>query len=98
MKKFKNCKIFPNIGNDRRQEVMDWCENIYGKMNADVPRWMSKSNYTYPLSYAGTFDIWFYDQKDANWFLLRWGGTIVETVYDEWYTSDEVVNTLFDFD
>lgn len=100
MKTFKFCKIFPNIDNNERQEVIDWCKKEFGPMNAEVTRWMSSSNYTYPLEFRGTFDMWFYNQDDANLFLACWGGsgTTFETFYDEWYTPDDVLDSLFDFD
>ncbi len=98
MKEFKYCKIFPNIDNNERQAVMDWCEKEFGPLNASPTRWMSGSNYTYPLEFRGTFDMWFYNKDDANLFLMCWGGTVIETIFNEWYTPNDVLGELFDFD
>lgn len=95
MKKIIKIVIHPHIGNDSRAEVISWCNNQYGDLHdQDEYRWTTTSNYE--RSKDGTFDVVFYNEKDAHWFLLRWGGEIVEIDAEYVYgVSDEQFNTLF---
>jgi hypothetical protein len=64
--------VQPNIGNDVRQEVSDWCYTTFKNRSNGDRNWFMTSNYTRELS--ATFDVVFKYLKDAEWFILRWGG------------------------
>jgi len=72
-----NYCVHPGIGNDRRDEVYKWCENIWGGSRESYEIWRPTSNYDRDPS-IGTFDIYFKDERNVGLFLLAWGGSIVE--------------------
>ena len=86
--------IHPYIGNDKRPEVVDWCTKQFGAANSEEWRWGSTSNYV--RSYEGTFDIFFKNLKDAQWFLLKWGGDIIYTKTEGSTVDPEVFQNLFE--
>jgi hypothetical protein len=101
MKPIKEITVHPNLGNDVRQEVLAWCRETFNDEYAESEedyRWMVTSNYT--RSYDGTFDILFKTTADAHWFILRWGGDIVnieyEDVPEQYVVPDKIYNALFE--
>jgi hypothetical protein len=101
MKPIKEITVHPYLGNDVRPEVLDWClatfNDQYAQSEGDY-RWRSTSNYN--RSYDGTFDIMFKTTEDAHWFILRWGGDVVNIEYEEvpeqYVVRDDVYNVLFE--
>jgi hypothetical protein len=96
MKIVKEITIHPELGNDIRLEVVDWCIAQFGDPIVQVVDhdWWINSNYE--RSYDGTFDITFTDLKSAEFFILRWGGVVVDTKYDEVFVPDpEILKNLF---
>jgi hypothetical protein len=57
-------------------------------------RWYITSNYT--RSADGTFDVAFKHMKDAHWFIIRWGGNVVEVTYEDVPEIYQVNTTHFD--
>jgi hypothetical protein len=95
MKNIKKLVVHPELGNDIRQEVVAWCTQQWGDYREEDSVWWTTSNYT--RSYNGTFDMIFNDVKSAEFFILRWGGQIVDIEYEENFAPDPVVlNTLFE--
>jgi hypothetical protein len=100
MKPIKEITVHPGLGNDLRDEVIDWCRSTfvddYGLAESDF-RWWTTSNYN--RSYEGTFDVFFKDLKDAHWFIIRWGGEVVNVQYEDvpeqYVVLDEIYNSLF---
>lgn len=86
--------IHPHISNLRRTEVLNWCMKEFGEYNNDIWRWNITSNYD--RSDDGTFDIYFKNRVDAQWFLIRFGGEVIEINYDGTDIEQETFNTLFD--
>ena len=70
--------VHPHIGNDKRQEVMNWCIEKFGPYNEEDSVWCATSNYD--RSKDGTFDVHFEDMYEALWFLSKWGGEVVDLV------------------
>lgn len=72
--------VHPNIGNEKRQEIIDWCEVAFGSIYCSSPRWFQTSNYERgPVS--GTFDIHFKEESDAHFFIIAHGGYIAERCF-----------------
>jgi hypothetical protein len=94
MKTVTEILIHPYIGNDNRPEVVDWCTKQFGVVNSEQRRWVSTSNYT--RSKEGTFDVFFKNLKDAQWFLLKWGGDIIYTKTEGSEVDPEVFQRLFE--
>lgn len=95
MKTIKRLTVHPELGNDVRKEVMDWCTKHWGEYNTEESVWMPTSNYK--RSYNGTFDVIFNDVKAAEFFILRWGGQLYDVEYDETFAPDPVIlNSLFE--
>lgn len=94
MKHIKKLKVHPGLGNDLRQEVIEWCSKQWGEYNNEDSFWGPTSNYE--RSEHGTFDVIFTDLKAAQIFLLRWGGQVVDVEYEETFAPDqEVLSKLF---
>lgn len=94
MKKIKRLTIHPHLGNDVRQEVRDWCISNFGDYSDEKSKWQITSNYV--RTTKGTFDIIFDDEKLASFFLLRWGGEVVDVLYyNDTSTNLEVFNNFF---
>ena len=101
MKPIKEITIHPGLGNDVREEVIDWCRETFNDEYADTEeefRWRTTSNYE--RSYEGSFDVFFKDLKDAHWFILRWGGEVVHIEYqnvpEQYVIIDKIYNSLFE--
>lgn len=45
-----------------RQEILDWCKENFGEPNIMNGRW-----------FALEYTIQFSNQKDRNWYRMRWG-------------------------
>ena len=81
-----NYCVHPGIGNDRRDEVVKWCEKIWG----DLPNRTFILTSNYDRDPIGTFDIYFKDIKNVGLFLLTWGGSIVEKpIFDSLFEEIE---------
>jgi hypothetical protein len=98
MKIVKEVAVHPYIGNDKRQEVINWCNTQFGEYHETAEgeqwRWYPTSNYT--RSKEGTFDVIFRKIEDAEWFLLRWGGDVVYTDVEGSEVDAEVFKNLFE--
>lgn len=101
MKPIKQITVHPYLGNETRTEVLEWCRTIFNDEFAESEeeyRWVITSNYE--RSYEGTFDVLFKDIKDAEWFILRWGGDIVsieyEDVPEQYFVEDNLYKSLFE--
>lgn len=76
--------LHPEIGNDCRQDVREWC-----KTSLKDYYWRMHSNYKRTLT--GTFDITVTDLHAAELFILRWGSQIVDV---EDITDDGMKSTF----
>jgi hypothetical protein len=98
MIKIKQLTVHPNLGNDVRYEVIEWCNKQWGDYHlfeGDEWTWFTTSNYDRGAE-SGTFDVIFKDVKAANLFLLRWGGQVFDVEYEECFVPDpEVLDKLF---
>jgi hypothetical protein len=96
MKIVKQVTIHPELGNDVRQEVIDWCIKQFGDPIVQEVEYDWWINSNYERSNEGTFDITFTSLKSAEFFILRWGGVIVDTKYNEVFVPDpEILKSLF---
>jgi hypothetical protein len=97
MKHIKKLTVHPELGNDMRRAVIDWCIKQWGDYYDTEAEhvWWITSNYDRSLN--GTFDIVFNDVKAAEFFILRWGGNVFDVEYEEYYVPDpEVLDRLFE--
>jgi hypothetical protein len=98
MKPIKWITVQPNIGNDIRQEVKDWCSATFNEYDNEASQWFMTSNYT--RSHEASFDLLFRHLKHAEWFILRWGGVIsnieYEDVPEQYVVSKKVLDVLFE--
>jgi hypothetical protein len=72
--------VHPNIDNNRRQDVYDWCTQQWGEYRDYVDndwKWFPTSNYDRGTD-SGTFDLHFQDERLANLFIIAWGGYVAE--------------------
>jgi hypothetical protein len=94
MKHIKKLTVHPELGNDVRHEVSDWCTKQWGLYREEGAVWYITSNYD--RSVSGTFDVIFTDVKAAEFFILRWGGGVFDVEYEEYCVPDpEVLDRLF---
>lgn len=98
MKPIKWITVQPNIGNDIRQEVKDWCSTTFHDHNNERCEWFMTSNYT--RGHEASFDMLFKRLDHAQWFILRWGGCIssieYEDVPEQYVVSKAVLENLFE--
>jgi hypothetical protein len=98
MKPIKWITVHPELDNTVRQEVKYWCEKTFHSSDNDYPEWYMTSNYD--RTYNGTFDMRFKHLKYAEWFILRWGGNIVEIEYEDvpeqYFVREDIFKTLFE--
>jgi hypothetical protein len=98
MKPIKWITVQPNIGNDVRQKVRDWCDTTFNHHDNESSNWFMTSNYT--RGHDASFDMLFKEFKHAEWFILRWGGVIssieYEDVPEQYVVSKHVLDTLFE--
>jgi len=96
MKYIKQLTVHPELDNTVRQEVVDWCIKQWGDYHeheTDCGWWITSN---YDRSFTGTFDVIFTDIKAAEFFILRWGGQVVEYEYEERFApSQTVLDNLF---
>ena len=62
--------IQSNLDNSVRDEVTTWCTETF----TDNP-WRLFSDYRDDSD----FSVKLYSSKDANFYMLKWGGTVIET-------------------
>jgi hypothetical protein len=67
-------------GNETRQEIVDYCEEMFGERGAT---WATESDYTGKHSDDGTFNVVFTIAKDAHFFMIKWGGMVVNVTYKQ---------------
>ena len=98
MKQILSLRVQPRLNNNQRVEVVKWCTKQFGPKHGkdgETPVWLITSNYTRELD--AEFDVIFNNVKNAEWFILKWGGVISNVVYsEETFAPDpEVLNRLF---
>jgi hypothetical protein len=99
MKIIKQINVYPELNNNVRQSVYQWCLEMFGNMHGteeDDWVWGTKSNYE--RSRKASFDMQFKNSKHASMFVLRWGGK-TETIFEDFEklaVDEEVFNNLFE--
>lgn len=98
MKPIKWVTVQPNLGNDVRQAVKDWCSTTFHSYDNEYREWHITSNYT--REEEASFDLLFKRLSHAEWFILRWGGCIsnieYEDVPEQYVVSEQVLDALFE--
>lgn len=98
MKPIDRIIVQPELDNSIRQEVVEWCDSTFYTHPDSDWRWNITSNYE--RSYQATFDVMFKNMRDAQWFILRWGGVISEIIYEDvpeqYFVEDKIFSELFE--
>jgi hypothetical protein len=74
----KSYTIQPMLKNEHRDEVREWCLRNFGPMHGhddDQYIWLVTSNYN--REDEADFDIKVWNEKYANWCLLKFGGRMI---------------------
>ena len=80
MNERKIYRVQPKLQNDVRQEVIDWCYQQFGDRHKgqgdeEYLDWTITSNYTRDID--ADFDFMCVNEKDAFWFVIKYGGDIL---------------------
>ena len=59
-----------NLDNNVRDDVKKWCSETFSANS-----WRMFSDYRD----ASDFSVKFNNSKDANFYMIKWGGTVIET-------------------
>lgn len=92
MKIINSIVVHSKRENEDRLEITNWCKQTFG--NND---WWMNSDYRE----EGCFKLTFTNPKDAEFYILKWGGMILEIIYDPvqvLQVDEENFNKLFEID
>jgi hypothetical protein len=94
-KTIKYVIVCPEIDNDERSEVNDWCTEIFGdryKTQIDENQWIWSMRSNYDRSKYASFDMYFKDDRTASMFILRWGG-VAKYIYEDSIDNNQLFYT-----
>jgi hypothetical protein len=94
-KTIKQVIVYPEIDNDKRQNVMEWCAEIFGdrrKTHIDHNQWIWGMRSNYDRSKYASFDMYFKDDRNASIFILRWGG-VAKYIYEDSIDNNQLFYT-----